>query len=171
MAQYLNLPQGPEHGPCQALSAILACTKNGFGGNKRKKTQVFTGFDGVDLMNQNNNIGICYQQWGKREAFSRGTLSDAPLMREPRWFKFGNNCKIEVVEQIEIGRELIGDVTLGDALDDPAAIPMYIAKRRKESLPNSTEATSSAVCAIKVGTCQVSQTDILTCGMMWHYQT
>ena len=117
LAQHLNLPQGPEHGPCQALSAILACMRNGFGGNKRKRTQVFTGFDGVDLMNQNNNLGICYQQWGKREAFPRGTLSDAPLMREPRWFKFGNNCKIEVAMQIEIAKELTGDVTLGNALE------------------------------------------------------
>ena len=84
-------------------------------------------------MNQNNNIGICYQQWGKREVFSRGTLSDAPLMREPRWFKFGKNCNIEVGKQIEIGKELAGDVALGNAIDDPVAIPMHIAKRRKES--------------------------------------
>ena len=81
LAQYLNLPHGPEHGPYQALTAILACMKNGSGGNKRKKTQVFTGFDRVDLMNQNNNIGICYRKWGKREVFSRGTLSGAPHYR------------------------------------------------------------------------------------------
>jgi hypothetical protein len=60
-------------------------------GKQKKENTGFTGFDGVDLMNQKNNLGICYQQWGKREAFPRGTLSDAPLMREPRWFKFGNN--------------------------------------------------------------------------------
>ena len=69
----------------------------------------------MDLINQNNNIRIWYQQWGNRELFAKGTLSDDPLVRKPRWFKFGNNCKIEVGQQIEIAKELIGDVTLGNA--------------------------------------------------------
>ena len=64
--KYLHLPQGPEHGPCQALTAILACTKKGFGGDKIKKTEIYTGFDAVDLMDENIATGICYQQRGKK---------------------------------------------------------------------------------------------------------
>ena len=34
---------------------------------------------------------------------------------------------------MKIVKELIGDITVEDALDEPAAISMHIAKRRKES--------------------------------------
>ena len=77
--------------------------KKGFGGDKIKNTEVLTGFDAVDLMGENNATGICYQQRGKKDFFARGTLSDKPILRSPRWFKFGNNCVIEVKEQMEIG--------------------------------------------------------------------
>ena len=54
LSQYLKLPQGPEHGPCQALTAILACMKKGFGGDPKKNTEVYTGLEAVDLLDANN---------------------------------------------------------------------------------------------------------------------
>ena len=64
LAELLKLPRGPEHGPNEVLTKILACMKRGFGGNKREKNTVLTGFDAVDLAVSSNKYGIYYQPWG-----------------------------------------------------------------------------------------------------------
>ena len=47
------------------------------------------------------------------EAFKSGYLSDGPITRRPRWFKIGNECSIEVKEQMVIIKELTGDANIG----------------------------------------------------------
>ena len=73
IAEFLKLSQGPEHGPSDVLTCILSCMKKGFGGNERKGTRVATGFNAVDLTNEGNVFGVCYQEWGVRRN-SRGAL-------------------------------------------------------------------------------------------------
>ena len=60
-------------------------------------------------------------------------LSNEPILHQPRWFKFGNICEIEVKDQMETAKELIGEVILGEARDDPSEFSTLIAKRRKAS--------------------------------------
>ena len=103
LAELLWLPKGPVHDPSEVLTTILACLQQGYGGNNRKKTAVLTGYDAVDLSNENNIMGISYQAWGRVESFSRGDLSkEKSFTRKPRWFKTENRCVIEVKEQMEI---------------------------------------------------------------------
>ena len=96
MAEYLQLPQGLEHGPSNVLSAILICLRKGFGGSAEDKitgmnTNVLTGFTMVDL-SKANEFGIFYQVFGRREEFKKRYLDDAVNRRFPRWFKIGNSC-------------------------------------------------------------------------------
>ena len=49
IAQYLNLPQGADHGQCDILTTIIACTKKGYGGDKKKVTKVAMGLDAVNI--------------------------------------------------------------------------------------------------------------------------
>jgi len=90
VAIFIGLPIGNEHGQSEALTALLECLKNGWGGDKEKGTQVFTERNPVDLQQDKNGSGVCYQTWGKKEPFKSGKDSVVPLMRSPRWFKFGN---------------------------------------------------------------------------------
>jgi len=150
------------------LSAILACMNNGMGGNKRRRTQVKTGFDAVDLTEEHNSLGIFYLPWGRQEPFVRGRLQDKPALRKPRWFKFGNICAINVKEQMEIAKELIGDVTVGGDKDDPAVLPMYIIKRRKESYAKFYGGRRKAVYATGIGMCRSLSTVFWTCGRVWN---
>ena len=96
LAELLKLPQGPEHGPSDVLTTILACMKRGNGGNKRAKTIVSTTYDAVDFADSKNKLGIYVQEWGRQESFIRGTLTEGTTSRRPRWLIFGNICQIEV---------------------------------------------------------------------------
>ena len=61
-------------------------------------TKVLTGLEAVDLFDSQNQLHICCQEFGAREEFVGGTLSNVPIMQSPRWFSFGNNRVIEVKE-------------------------------------------------------------------------
>ena len=168
LAEYLKLPQGPEHGPSEVLTTVLACMKRGWGGNKREKTVVSTLMDAVDLSDEQNALGICYQEWGMKEDFVRGKLNDAIITRQARWFKVGDICSINVSEQMDIVKELTGDVNVEWDADDPAILPMRIIKRRKESYAKWYRGGRNAVHATIIGMCRSLPTDILTCGRGWN---
>ena len=139
MAEYLQLPQGPEHGPSDVLSAILFCLRKGFGGSTKDKTtglntKVLTGFVMVDLR-EVNEFGVFYQVFGRQEEFKTGYLVDAVNLRCPRWFKFGTSCVILLEEQLRISRELTGETFANGAGSDtvPRFSPELISARRKKS--------------------------------------
>ena len=98
------------HGPSDALIALVACMKKGFGGNPRNKTKVSTGVAAVDLGDSCSPIS--FQKCGDFEEFAGGLLSDLVISRQPRWFKFGPGCVITVTEQQEIVRELMGRMAI-----------------------------------------------------------
>jgi len=133
LCEHLQLPKGPKHGPSEVLTTILACMREGGGGNRRKGSWKSTGFDGVDLSEEGNAFGIYYQECGRKEEFSRGYLVEEPRIRPARWFKIGHICNIEVREQLDIANELIGDAGVEGNDDDLDVLPAYIARRRKES--------------------------------------
>ena len=133
VAQYVGLPINNQHGQSEVLTALIACINKGFGGNKKKKTQVFTGFDPIELQNKNNGYGICFQIWGAKEPFKRGKDATAPLFREPRWFKFGSVDIHDLGAQMDIVNELAGNRAPHLLNEDDPSIPVYAAKRRKKS--------------------------------------
>ncbi len=99
------------------------------GWNRRDCTWKNTGFDAVDLSEEGNAFGIYYQQWGRKEEFVSGTLADGPTLHHPRWFKVGDKCAIKVGEQVEISKELTGDlIATVDAQGNPTVLPKYIIK-------------------------------------------
>ena len=117
------------------LSCVLSGIKKGFCGSERKGTKVSTGVDAVDLRDQHNNATrVCYQTWGAKEEFQSGTLGGT-ITRQPFWFKFGKTCVIEVKEQIEIAKELIGDIVLGVGKEDPEILPIYVKRQRHNYYP------------------------------------
>ncbi len=130
LSRYLNLPRGPKHGQSEALTALIACIKKGKDGDKRKGTFVSTSIPATDLSTESNSLGVSFQKWGDREEFQCGTLQNDTICRSPRWFKFGNKCVIELKEQYEIARELVGEDTAGMPL------PKQVSKQRKESYAN-----------------------------------
>ena len=112
----------------------MQCSKQGYGGNRRRGTNVATTHYPVDLQDERNPSRVCYQQWGARQPFERGTLQDAPVHRRTRWFWFGDRKNnIELGVQIDILNELFGKrVSLELTDHDPTIlVPIYAAKRRK----------------------------------------
>jgi len=97
-------------------------------------TRVATGVTGVDLSSQNNGTRVCYQQFGEEVSFPRGELSfsDEAVRRQPRWFRFGDSCSIDVDEQIEIVNELLGNRVVSRARDD--GTEASVSARRKKSV-------------------------------------
>jgi len=163
VAEFLKLPRGPEHGPSDVLTCILGCLKKGFGGNKKQKTQVFTGHAAVDLFAENNSFGIFCQTFGATEEFQRGHLTTEMSLHKPRWFRFRNKCAIEVREQLKIAKELVGDVPVEGSSDDPGVLPRRIIMRRKESYVEfyrGEEGLSNTA----LGMCLMLRIDILICG-------
>ena len=67
-----------------------------------------TGFSPVELQDQNNGVGVCFQTWGAKETFKRGKDSTDPILRHPRWFKFGTASIHELGVQMDIVNELTG---------------------------------------------------------------
>ena len=130
LTTYLRLPGGPKHGPGDALTALLACMKKGFGGRKRDKNVVMTGLEAVDLADSTNRI--FFQRWGANEQFPGGTLSQEVGSRQPRWFRFGFGCVIDVKEQTRIAQELTGKMPL-DELGGPMSVGIPRATSRQRA--------------------------------------
>jgi len=59
VANFLGIPKGRGvHGQVDAITSLIACIKQGYGGNSKKKTIVSTGFgQGIDISIQNNELG------------------------------------------------------------------------------------------------------------------
>lgn len=134
VARLIELPRGTEHGQSEALTALLACLKKGYGGNRKKGTLQATGYNAVDLEVENNEYPICFQKWGEKEEFERGTDSLDPIVRTPRWFKFCNDSNgIELKEQYPIVNELTGHRTSSTLAEGDLTIPRFAAKRRHKS--------------------------------------
>ena len=129
VARFIGLPVGTEHGQSEALTSLLACIAKGSGGDKKKKTQKATTRNAVDLQNKKNGTRVCYQQWGAKEPFERGADSTEPLMRRPRWFKFGMDDTIELGVQNDIVNELVGKRAPATVNDNNSSIPVFVAKR------------------------------------------
>ena len=70
--------------------------------------------------------------WGKKKPFTRGKDSTVPLMRRPRWFKFGDNDIPEIGQQMDIVNELIGNRVPSSLNDDDPTITVYAARHRKK---------------------------------------
>ena len=49
LAAYLSLPSGHKLGPSDAMTALIACMKKGFGGDNRRGTKVATGYSLTDM--------------------------------------------------------------------------------------------------------------------------
>ena len=115
LCNYLGIPKGRGvHGQADALTCLLACIKQGYGGNQRKQNITNTGLgQEFDLSVQDNGLGICYQACGKFEEFPGGELSSEPKQRRPRWFHFGSDFPIEVKQQIQIVNQLTGNCKVG----------------------------------------------------------
>ena len=142
MAEYLQLPQGPEHGPADVLTSLLSCIKRGFGGTMKDfktglNTKVLTGLDTVADLAEENGIGVEYEKFGKKAEFRGGHLSEKPVMRFTRWFKFGTSCVISFQEQLRIVDELTGVSIVGRAENVPVLLPRFaspvISERRQKS--------------------------------------
>ena len=142
MAEHLQLPHRPEHGRGEVLSAILSSIKKGFGGSKKDKntglnTKVLTGLDTVADLAEENGIGVEYEKFGKKAEFRGGHLSEKPVMRFTRWFKFGTSCVILLQEQLRIVDELTGVSIVGRAENVPVLLPRFaspvISERRQKS--------------------------------------
>ena len=134
VARFIGLPTNEEYGQSQALTALLLCIKNGYGGSKRNKTIKATTHNATDLKNEHNVSGICYQEWGRKEEFDQGSLALDKVKRHTRWFKFGDGCTIELGEQLDLLNEIIGvRVPLELTDHDPTIkVPVYAAKRRSK---------------------------------------
>ena len=76
---HLCLSQGPNHGPSDVLSVVIACLKKGYGGNKRKKTFVATGVPVMDLNDASNRI--YFQFNGRQEDFCGGAILDTAISK------------------------------------------------------------------------------------------
>ena len=74
VARFIGLPTNEEYGQSESLTALLQCIKQGYGGNRRRGTNVATTHYPVDLQDERNTSRVCYQQWGARQPFERGTL-------------------------------------------------------------------------------------------------
>jgi hypothetical protein len=132
LVEYLNLPCGPQHGPTEVFTALVRALKVGYGGDRRKGTQVMTGRPPIDLYDANNQLGVHCQMYGSPEAFDGGHLSEERITRRPRWFKIGDKCAIEVGEQVAIANELVGDVAADRETSDRAAVlPKHVIRQRK----------------------------------------
>ena len=134
VARFIELPTNEVHGQSESLTALLNCIKVGYGGNRRKGTNVSTTHDPVDLQDEHNPSRVCYQQWGSKQPFERGALQQEPVNRRTRWFWFGDRTnKIELGVQLDILNEIIGKrVSLELTDHDPTRlVPIYAAKRRK----------------------------------------
>ena len=128
LAAYLSLPSGQKHGPADAMTALIACVKKGFGGNDRRNTKVATGHPSIDMAVSSSRI--YYQDFRTREEFVGGKLNTGPRMRTPRYFRFGTK-QIEVGAQLKIANELVGNMPVDEtgALDS-VGIPRECARRR-----------------------------------------
>ena len=106
----------------------------------------------VDLADEINDGKVCYQQFGRKEPFDRGRNSSEPILRRPRWFKFGNlNNTLEVGIQIDLLDEIIGKRLPSNYNDDDPSIPVFAAKRRKKQYiyfykGNEEECTTTINC-------------------------
>ena len=109
---YLRLPQGRNHRPSNVLSVVIACLKKGYGKNQRKNVVVATGVPAMDLSVTSNRK--CFQFNGRQEDFPGGILSDTAVSKTPRCFKFGNGSVIDVKEQMQIGREIMGSMPVNE---------------------------------------------------------
>ena len=78
-------------------------------------------------------MGVYYQTWGNHEQFSGGDISTNQKERQVRWFKIVNCYQIVVREQMRIAEDLTGDVDVGADKNNQDVLPLYIAKRKKES--------------------------------------
>jgi len=142
LSNYLGIPRGEgEYGQSDALTSLIACIKNGYGGNLRKRIRKMTGIDQADLFEHDNQLQIRYQHFGKKEIFARGDLAESnpdkkPCERQPRWFHFGSDCPIRANTQGAIVDQLTGQCNPGqlghDGEDDPAVLPIYIIRRRQK---------------------------------------
>ncbi len=79
LANYLGISRSAKHGQGGAITPLLGCIKQGYGGNKKRGSYRATGLDGCfDLCEQGNAFQVCYQQFGDREAFGGGELDYDP---------------------------------------------------------------------------------------------
>ena len=76
-AAYLSLPSGAQHGRADVMTALIACMKKGFGGDKKRKTLVPTGHVSIDMNGSASRI--YYQSHGVREEFGGGDLTGPTL--------------------------------------------------------------------------------------------
>ena len=89
ISRELKLARGPSHGVSDVMTELITCISRGYGGNKKKKTLVMTGINGVDIRNDSNGSRITVQFFGGHETFPRGTVNETPVQRRPRWFLLG----------------------------------------------------------------------------------
>ncbi len=140
VSNFLGIPTGRgAEGQSDALTSLIACIKNGYGGRRRGNQHTVTSLDATDLKDQDNALGVCFQQYGKKELFQRGELDDAPVERSPRWFHFGKDFPIRVREQLLVVNQLTGQCDprqLGQDgkfdTSDPAVLPIYTIRRRQK---------------------------------------
>ena len=60
VSNFIGIPTGQStHGQADALTALLACIKDGYGGSKKKKSVTATGISAVDLRIQDNDLHVC----------------------------------------------------------------------------------------------------------------
>ena len=140
IANYLGIPTGKAgEGQSEALTSLISCIKAGYGGNRKKKTKKSTSIPNADLKDANNALGVCIQQYGKKEVFKGGELADQenPVKRAPRWFHFGGEFPIRVQDQVLIVNQLTGECDAGQLgrsgkSDAPAVLPIYVIRRRRK---------------------------------------
>ena len=135
VSNFIGIPTGQStHGQADALTALLACIKDGYGGSKKKKSVTATGISAVDLRIQDNDLHVCYQKFGRTELFKGGTLLDGDgFLRQPRWFHLGTEFPLLVKQQLQIVNQLTGTCDPGPIDDDdPAIIPLYQIRRRQK---------------------------------------
>ena len=86
---------------------------------------------------QDNEMGVVYQIFGKKEDLLGGHLCETPDMRHPPWFKFGISCVILLEEKLRIADELTGVTIIGHAGNGPVILPRFaspfISARRNKS--------------------------------------
>ena len=104
-------------------------------------TKVSTGLEAVDLFDSQKSLHIFHQEFGAKEDFDGGTLSDVPLMRHTRWFSFRNNGVIEVKEQVQIVNELTkimlldeNGISVGEAIPREISTPTQMSGRQMRSV-------------------------------------
>ena len=133
LSNYIGLPRGrsgAEEGQQEAMTSLLLCIKKGYGGTQRDKDA--TGIAASDLADQQNNMHICYQEYGAKEPFQRGNLADGPLYRSPRWFHFGReDVPRTVKEQVKLVNLLTGSSDCS-ADDSFKKLPATVVRRRRK---------------------------------------